>query len=412
VRRLARLHDEIGGAYFWLALAVVGWLVRSVPLALVGTLGALSAAALYFWARLSLTGVSYRRRLERSRAMCDERITLEIEIVNDKLLPLSWLHIEDEVPSLLSFEGGTVLSNTGFVDTLVHLVPMLPYQRIRSRLTIVATHRGEFIFGPAKLSSGDPVGLRQRSALAEDLARLLVYPKVFPLAPAEIMSKALLGDLRSRREILHDPSRTAGVREYRVGDPLRFVDWRATARSTAILVREFEPSVTPRVAVFLDCSDPTLGLASVDSPGLEFAISIAASVVSDLCARKVAVGLFSSGTVAASPIAVPLSTSPAALPAMLEALARARPAGGGRFAQVLSVVGDTLQRQTSVVAIGVNYSESAIAAIGELRRRNSVIGIWVATEGATPPPAELFDVLLQARFASDWQQRQVLELSR
>ena len=135
----------------------------------------------------------------------------------------------------------------------------LPYQRIRSRLTVIATHRGEFTFGPAKLSSGDPVGLRERSALTEGLEHLLVYPKVFALSPAGIVSRALLGDLRSRRELLHDPSRTAGVREYRVGDPLRFVDWRATARSTSLMVREFEPSVTPRVAVFLDFSDPTIG---------------------------------------------------------------------------------------------------------------------------------------------------------
>jgi uncharacterized protein (DUF58 family) len=412
VRRLRRLSDEIGGAYFWLALAVVGWLVRSVPLALVGTLGALSALALYFWARVSLVGVSYRRRIDRTRAMCDERITLEIEIVNDKLLPISWLQIEDEVPSLLEIEGGTVVSHPGFVGTLVHLVPLLPYQRIRSRLTLIATHRGEFTFGPAKLSSGDPVGLRERSALTEGLEHLLVYPKVFALSPAGIVSRALLGDLRSRRELLYDPSRTAGVREYRVGDPLRFVDWRATARSTSLLVREFEPSVTPRIAVFLDFSDPTIGLASVDSPELEFAISVAASLLADLASRKVAVGLFSSGSIAGGPVAVPVSTSPAALPAMLESLARARPSGGARFAQVLNDVGQTLQRGTSVVVVALRFSTASLAAIAELRRRNSVTAIWVGTEHVTPPAIELFDALLQARYTGDWQQRQVLELTR
>jgi uncharacterized protein (DUF58 family) len=412
VRRLRRLHDEIGGAYFWMALAVVGWLVRSLPLALVGTLGTLSALALYFWARLSLVGVSYRRQIDRTRVMFDERITLEIEIVNDKLLPISWLQIQDEVPSLLSIEGGTVVPRPGFVGTLVHVVPMLPYQRIRSRLTVVATHRGEFTFGPAKLSSGDPAGLRERSTLAEGMEHLLVYPKVFALAPAGVLSRALLGDLRSRRELLHDPSRSAGVREYRVGDPLRFVDWRATARSTSLMVREFEPSVTPRVAVFLDFSDTTMGLASIDSPELEFAVAVAASLLADLASRKVAIGLFSSGTVAGDPVAVPLSTSPVALPAVLEALARAKPSSGARFAQVLSDVGTTLQRGTSVVVVALRYSAASLAAIAELRRRNSVTTIWTGTERSTPPPIEAFDALFQARYANDWQQRQVLELTR
>jgi uncharacterized protein (DUF58 family) len=412
VSRLRRLHEEIGTAYFWLALAVVGWLARSVPLALVGTLGTLSAVALYFWARLSLVGVGYRRHVDRTRAMFGERITLEIEIVNDKLLPISWLQIQDEVPSLLTIEGGTVVPHPGFVGTLVHVVPMLPYQRIRSRLTVIATHRGEFTFGPAKLSSGDPVGIRERSTLTGGMEHLLVYPKVFALAPAGVVSRALIGDLRSRRELIYDPSRTAGVREYRVGDPIRFVDWRATARSTSLMVREFEPSVTPRVAVFLDFSDTTMGLASVDSPELEFAIAAAASLVADLASRKVAVGLFSSGAVAGGPVAIPLSTSPAALPAMLEALARAKPASGGRFAQVLNDVGPTLQRGTSVVVIALRFSPASLAAIAELRRRNSVTAIWAATEQVAPPPSEAFDALLQGRYTSDWQQRQVLELTR
>jgi uncharacterized protein (DUF58 family) len=412
MKRLRRLDEEIGSAYLWLVLAAVGWLVRSVPLALVGTLGLLSAVALYFWARMSLVGVTYQRHLDRSRAMCGERVTLEIEIVNDKLLPISWLRVEDEVPSLLSIEGGTVLSNRGFVDTLIHLLPMLPYQRIRSRLTVIATHRGEFTFGPASLSSGDPVGLRQRSEVTEDLAHLLVYPKVFALAPAGVISRALLGEQRSRGGLLHDPSRTAGVREYREGDALRLVDWRATARSSSILVREFEPSVTPRVAVFLEFSDPTLALGSVDSPELEFSISVAASVIADLASRKVATGLYSSGTGSLGSVAFPLSTSPAALPAMLEALARARPSTGARFAQVLRSAGGTLQRGTSVVVIALSFSESVLAVIAELRRRNSVTAIWVATERVTPPPAAVFDALLQARYVGDWQQRQVLELTR
>ena len=86
--------------------------------------------------------------------------------------------------------------------------------------------------------------------------------------------------------MLIDPSRVAGVREYRMGDPLRFVDWRATARSTMILVREFEPSVTPRVAVFLDFKNPTLNLNIVDAPELEFTVAVAASIVTELVARE------------------------------------------------------------------------------------------------------------------------------
>ena len=234
MRRLRNLDHELHVALVWLALAGIGWWQRSTPLAIIGVLGALTTGALYVWQRECLVGVTYSRELSQTRAMFDERVTLEIEIVNDKLLPLSWFEVEDDVPSALGIEGGTVVSRGSRGNALVQLLPMLPYQRVRRRLTVVCSRRGEHTFGPALVSSGDPVGLRIRSGRLLDVRHLLVYPKVFALAPAGIASRVLIGEERSRFELLEDPSRFAGVREYRPGDPLRHVDWRATARSTAL----------------------------------------------------------------------------------------------------------------------------------------------------------------------------------
>ena len=163
MRRLDAIRAEVGVSYLWLIVVVVGWWIGSVPLALVGVLGLVSAAALWLWDRECLAGVTYQRTLGQTRASFGERVDLEIEIVNDKLLPLSWIRAEDDVPSLLDVEGGTVLANHSYVDTLLHVFPMLPYQRIRTHLTVVASHRGEFIFGPITLSAGDPVGLRSQN---------------------------------------------------------------------------------------------------------------------------------------------------------------------------------------------------------------------------------------------------------
>jgi uncharacterized protein (DUF58 family) len=78
------------------------------------------------------------------------------------------------------------------------------------------------------------------------------------------------------------------VREYRSGDPLRHVDWRATARTGAPLVREFEPSASPRVAVFLDTRLPTFASIEASRDVLEFTIALAASIVADLAGRGMA----------------------------------------------------------------------------------------------------------------------------
>ena len=69
----------------------------STPLAIIGVLGALTTGAL-LRQRECLVGVTYRHKLSETRATFDGRVTLEIEIVNDKLLPLSWLRAEEVVP--------------------------------------------------------------------------------------------------------------------------------------------------------------------------------------------------------------------------------------------------------------------------------------------------------------------------
>lgn len=409
MKRLRDLDHEIAVALGWLVLAGIGWWRHSLPIAIIGLLGALTTVALYVWFRFCLTGVSYTRSLSQSRATFNERISLDVEILNDKLLPLAWFRAEDEVPAALRIEGGTIVEG-GYNNVLVNLLPLLPYQRVRRHHTVVCTRRGEHTFGGVGLSSGDPVGLRSRSRALTERQRLLVYPKVFALAPAGIASRVLVGDDRSRFELIQDPSRVAGVREYRAGDPLKYVDWRATARSTTLLVRQFEPSVSLRVALFIDFRLGQLRGGPAAADALEFTIAVGASLLSDLALRKVAVGLYSSGSTDGSPIAFPPSTAPTALPTMLESLARASAFGLVRFPEVLSAESGKLQRGTSVVTVATDYTEPTMVAIAELRRRHPVTAIFVEGPHGSAPPAGLVDAVLRTRYEADWAEREVLEL--
>ncbi|HLY84320.1 MAG TPA: hypothetical protein VKQ71_15140, partial [Acidimicrobiales bacterium] len=123
------LDGEWQVALAGLVLAGAGWWFHAVLLALTGTLAALGAAGLWVWQRECLTGVSYRRTLGQHRAMFGEEVALDIELVNDKLLPLTWLHVEDDVSGKLTIRGGTVLTGrSDYNQVLHHLLPMLPYQ--------------------------------------------------------------------------------------------------------------------------------------------------------------------------------------------------------------------------------------------------------------------------------------------
>jgi uncharacterized protein (DUF58 family) len=401
-------------AELWVGLAFavlvgIGWWLHSVAFALVGMAGVLATAVMYVWQRECLTGVSYRRTLGHDRALFGEEVSLEVELVNDKLLPLTWLRVEDRFPQELTLEGGTVVLGNRF-RLLVHLLPMFPFQRVRRRMTIVCTRRGVHTIGPAELQSGDPIGYRQRYQKLSEQLELLVYPKVYALDAPPIASRELLGNERTRA-LLGDPSRVAGVREYRSGDPLRYVDWRATARSTGLLVREFDSTASLRMAVFADLRVPQIGRTVIGPPELEFTIAVTATIVSDFLKRDVAVGLYSSALVGGRSVSHLPSRAPSALAEMLELLAKASPLGGSRFGDVLISEGSRLLRGTSVVLVAAHFPEPTLVAIAEIRRQAPVTAIWIGTSKGTPPPDGSVDSLLTARFTDDWQERTTLELA-
>jgi uncharacterized protein (DUF58 family) len=390
----------------------IGWGVHATLLALGGVLTALTAFVLWIWQRECLTGVSYRRTLGQQRAMFGEQVSLDIELVNDKLLPLTWLHVADGIPAGLTLTGGSVV--TAEQDNrpqLHHLLPMLPFQRVRRHLVITCDHRGEHTFGPAALRSGNPLGYREKYATNRDLDRLLVYPKLFRLGYPRIPSRVPLGQQRARLRLIGDPSRPIGVREYRPGDPIRHVDWRASARSTGLLVQVLEPTAALRVVVFTDAAAPSGGGRLKAWDVAEFVVAVTASIVADLADRAVSTGLYSSGTVSGRPVALAPSTAPAALPTMLESLARSGFPGRTSIADLLLAEGPALQRGASLVFVAADFPDSTVRALAEVRRRLPVTIVWIAGDHGQPPPPGLADTRWGVAYRDDWKDQDVLELA-
>jgi uncharacterized protein (DUF58 family) len=410
------IEPEWWGVAAGLVLAGVGWGVHATLLALAGTLAAVTALLLWVWQHYSLRSVSYRRTLSQHRAMFGEHVGIEVELVNDKLLPLTWLHVADDVSPHLTITGGTVLSSSHDVFAQMHhLLPMLPFQRVRRSLTVVCDHRGEHSFGPTALRSGNPVGYREETVRIREQDRLLVYPKVFQLVYPPLASRVPLGEHRARHELIGDPSRPMGVREYRAGDPLRHIDWRATARSTELLVQVFEPTTSLRVAVFADTRAPRYGSVGPYGPSAdiaEFTIAVTASIVADLNGRGVVTGLYSSALVAGRLIAQPPTSAPTALPVMLEQLARCAPAGPTTLAQLLMSEGMRLGHGASLVVVSADFTESTLRAVGELRRRVPVTLVWVASEHGRPPAPGLGDALWEVSYRDDWKSLDLVELAQ
>jgi len=278
-------------------------------------------------------------------------------------------------------------------------------------MVIECDRRGEHTFGPAALRSGNPAGYRERYASMREKANLLVYPKLFRLAYPPLASRVPLGEQRARSELIGDPSRPVGVREYRAGDPIRHVDWRATARSTDLLVRVFEPTAALRVAVFADTRVALSTVGANVADLAEFTIAVTASVVADLARRGIATGLYSPVLSGGHPMVRPPSAAPTALPAMLELLARGSSAGQATVADLLTSEAPALRHGASLVLVAADFPESTRRAVSALRRRLPITLVWIASDHGRPPPPGLADAHWEVTYRDGWQHLDVLELA-
>ncbi|MDP5184263.1 DUF58 domain-containing protein [Blastococcus sp. BMG 814] len=104
------------------------------------------------------------------------------------------------------------------------------------RYRLVGRHRGRYRLGPLRLWVLDPFGLVERTAVGSDTAPLVVVPRVRPLGRGGPGGGSGGGDGAHRAFAVHGDD-DVSIREYRRGDDMRKVHWRASARTGELMVR-------------------------------------------------------------------------------------------------------------------------------------------------------------------------------
>jgi len=395
------------------AVLVGAWFSQPL-LTLAGVLGLLVGGAELLWTRYCLTGVDYERRLGASCAAWGDDVWLTVRLTNRKLLPLTWLQVEDQIPARLDIERATVThGQRQSLAYLSSLLSMLPYEQVVRRYRVRCRQRGLFEFGPSRLVSGDLLARTSRSTRNEKVGRLIIYPKTLDLVVTPPRSRRMVGRQAADRLIVTDPSRTVGVRRYQAGDPLRHVEWRASARSQELLVRVFEPTTDLALAVFLDFLVPGFGADNLYPDQLEFAISVAASLARWALDRRFRVGLVGNGTgLGPHGVRVPVGHGPEQLVRILEALALATPFAWQRtpIARLLASEAAQLPYETSVALVTARLDDELLAAAAAVGRRRAVTVLHVRPPGSPEVRGSGLDIVT-VPYEPGWDELERLSLA-
>jgi uncharacterized protein (DUF58 family) len=388
-----------GEAWFWLIGGVlfVSLLLHQAQLFVIGCILLLVAVVSQLWERYCLVGLTYQRTLGVQRAFFGEQVPLTVEIVNEKPLPLAWLEVEDTIPGgRLNLEPQhTGPSHIPGRRLLTMLLSVRWYERVRRHYIVSCKQRGIHAFGPATLRTGDVFGLSSQQMESQTEDYLLVYPKVVPLERLGLPAANPFGDIAFKRQwLFEDPMRTIGVREYRPGDTLRRLHWKATARAPdqALQVKLFEPTTSHRLHILLNVStsEQNWSWQGYDPEALEAAITTAASVASWAVERGFLVGLSANAKLfhSSAPVRTPPSRDPRQLTHIFEALARLVPIGSMPAESLVELESRELAFGTTVVMV------TAVAHVGLINRlqqltRSGQIPVLLLITAAEQPVAPL-----------------------
>ena len=234
------------------AMLLVGAALNAPGLLLIGGLTLLSRWLTTLWSRYGLSSITFERRLGSRRAVWGDEVALDVEVWNQKLLPVPLLVVDDYVSDTLRVIGRRLgPSDRPGRGVLANAWSLLWYERVVRHLRIDARRRGVFAFGPIRLTVSDLFERGTNSEERELDDALVVRPRTVPVRATE-PARAPLGTNRTRVSLFTDPAQFAGVRAYQRGDPARQIHWRASARVGQPVSRRYEPVNERHVLLAVD----------------------------------------------------------------------------------------------------------------------------------------------------------------
>jgi uncharacterized protein (DUF58 family) len=241
VRPGKRLVGLFLGLAVWSTMGLI-WLplLLPIPLVLVGV--GMAATTEYRKLRQNIDKLTVNQRVPNLVAR-GRSFQVEIEIANPSKSPFS-ASVRVEAPEVaepkLWHEPLTIAADG---STLVHRSFRIP-------------QRGKFAFGPTWLRLLGPLGLLEAQRSYAAPIDIQVYPE--SLCSREELAKDSADEARLLEQLRYSRHRGVGtefesLEDFRFGDDLRRIDWRATARSRRPIVRRYQIERHRDLIVLVDC---------------------------------------------------------------------------------------------------------------------------------------------------------------
>lgn len=256
------------------------------------------------------------------------------------------------------------------------VVDLPPGESRRLTTVLVPVRRGDRLADRVTIRSLGPMRLAGRQASLTVPARLRVLPEF--ASRRHLPSRlARLRELDGRAAVQVRGAGTEfdSLREYVIGDDVRSIDWRASARRSDVVVRTWRPERDRRVLIVIDTSRTSAARVQ-DAPRLDASIE-AALLLAALASRagdRVELVAYDR-TVRAR---VAGASGPRLLPALADALAPVEPSlVEADWPGIVNLVRERLSQRALVVLLSAldpaAVEQGLLTVVGQLTQRHQVV---------------------------------------
>jgi len=235
---------------------------------------------------MNIEELRVHRELEKEKVFKDDFVHVKVIIENTGKNSFDFLEIRDYFnPQLFR-----LILGENFISTRIDSKGIIKFSYV-----LEPKVRGEYPLGPLSVTVKDRLGFNSLERIIPDsVTDILVYPPYEDIKRIEILgSKRSLqlnyGLQRSKQKGLG--SEFYGMRKYVFGDQFRLIDWKASARTQKLIVKEFESERDVSVMILVDSSSTMAG-GAIENTKFEYAIRACMLLTKVALTRRDKVGVF------------------------------------------------------------------------------------------------------------------------
>lgn len=182
-------------------------------------------------------------------------VTQLVEVViNDKFLPIPTMEIDFNLEKGLRFLNG---ENSTVSDKLYRrdVFSAGMKKKITRTLELYCLRRGYYTLDELGIMAKDIFMIKKYLSSKTFFEEFYVYPRKVNSEKILIPYTKVMGEVLSRQKMYEDPFEFGGIRDYQITDPMKYVNWKASARAGKLVTNMHDTTLSQNLTVILDTYD-------------------------------------------------------------------------------------------------------------------------------------------------------------